>query len=50
MSKRTIIYIALTLLVALLISCDSRVGSPDIRDENHDKKPDYFGWKWDWKW
>lgn len=51
MTKRTIIYLALALLVAFLISCDSRLGKPDIRKEfkNEEKKPDYFGWKWDFK-
>ena len=31
--------------------CDNRLGKPDIRDEfSEDKKPDYFGWKWNFKW
>ena len=50
-SKRTIFYILLTLLVAFIISCDDRVGTPDIRNEfkKEEKKPDYFGWKWHFK-
>lgn len=32
-------------------SCDSRLGKPDIRKEfKEGNKPDYFGWKWDFKW
>lgn len=32
-------------------ACDNRIGKPDIRDEfSEDKKPDYFGWKWNFKW
>lgn len=51
MSKRTIIYIALALLVAFLISCDGMLGKPDIRKEfkNEENKPDYWGWRWDFK-
>ena len=54
MSKRTIIYVIITILTAFLVvsaGCDSRLGKPDIRNEfKDDKSPDYFGWRWDFKW
>ena len=54
MSKRTIIYLLIVLLTAFLVTsvgCDNMLGKPDIRNEyGDDKKPDYFGWRWDFKW
>ena len=35
------------------LGCDNpAVPKPDIRKEfkNEKKKPDYFGWKWNFKW
>ena len=33
-----------------IFGCD-KVGQPDIRKEYKEStKPDFFGWKWDFKW
>ena len=36
---------------ALLSGCN-RLGKPDVRKEqiNDELTPDYFGWRWDFKW
>ena len=43
----------LVILIFLLgiFGCD-KIGKPDIRKEyiGNDFNPDYFGWRWDWKW
>jgi len=53
MSKRTIGWLIIITMISTIYACDRRaVGSPDIRKEfkNEEKKPDYFGWKWNFKW
>jgi len=55
MNKRALIYLVIVLLTALFIGlsgCDNRLGKPDIRKEykSEENKPDYFGWRWDFKW
>ncbi len=34
-----------------ITACDNRIGKPDIRKEHTEAdKPDFYGWKWNFKW
>lgn len=41
----------LVIIFVGMMSCDNKIGKPDIRKEHTEgDKPDYFGWKWNFKW
>ncbi len=53
--KRYLPYLLPTLVIIIFLigifGCDNRIGKPDIRKEfTEGKKPDYFGWKWNFRW
>ena len=52
MNKRLIGWLLIIGMIATIYACDNRLGKPDIRKEfkNEEKKPDYFGWRFDFKW
>lgn len=51
MNKRLIGWAIIIAMILTIYACDSKIGNPDIRKEfnNKEKKPDYYGWKWDFK-
>jgi len=42
---------AILIILIGIMGCDNTLGSPDIRKEfTKSTKPDFFGWKWNFKW
>lgn len=52
MNKRLIGWAIIIGIITIIYACDRKaIGSPDIRKEfkNEEKKPDYFGWRFNFK-